>query len=82
MDYDIVVPATADGALVVTIVSWLKDEGDAVVKAEDLAEAATEKITLYITAPADGRLKEIRMAAGGQANVGDVIGVMTDTGGD
>ena len=82
MDYDIKVPATADGALVVTIVSWLKSEGDPVAKGEDLAEAATEKITLYITAMADGLLKEIRIAAGGRANVGDVIGVMTVSGGD
>ncbi|MEW5721717.1 MAG: biotin/lipoyl-containing protein [Thermodesulfobacteriota bacterium] len=81
MNYDIVVPATADGALVVTIVSWLKTEGEAVAKGEDLAEAATEKITLYIIAPADGRLKEIRVPAGGKVNVGEVIGVLTGGGG-
>ena len=81
MDHDIIVPTTADGALVVTIVSWLKNEGDRAAQGDDLAEAATEKITLYITAPTDGTLTEIRVPAGGQANVGDVIGVLR-SGGD
>lgn len=81
MEYEVVVPATADGALMVTIVSWLKAPGDAVVKDEDLAEAATEKITLYITAPDNGTLKSILIKEGEQAGVGDVIGVV-EAGGD
>ncbi|MBU0736102.1 MAG: lipoyl domain-containing protein [Proteobacteria bacterium] len=77
MDYDIVVPPTADGSAEVKIVSWLKEIGNPVRKGEDLAEATTEKITLYVTAPADGTLKEILVQAGEKARVNDVIGVMT-----
>ena len=81
MNLDILVPATADGALAVTIASWLKNQGDPVKKGEDLAEATTEKITLYITAPADGKLESILVPAGAKANVGDVIAKMNSDGG-
>ena len=43
MRYDIEIPPTADGALEVTVVSWIKEVGDQVSKGHDLAEATTEK---------------------------------------
>ena len=76
MNIDITVPPTADGALQVTLVEWIRKVGDSVSKGADLAEATTEKITLYITAPADGRLAEIRVEAGKKVKVGGVIGVI------
>ena len=76
MNYDIVIPPTADGALRVTLVSWIKKVGDFVTKGEDLAEATTEKITLYITAPADGIMSEITVEVGSKLEVGSVIGVL------
>lgn len=76
MHYDITMPATADGALEVTVVSWIKRVGDQVLKGEDLAEATTEKITLYVTAPANGTLTEILVQVGSKAKVGAVIGAM------
>ena len=76
MRYDIEIPPTADGALEVTVVSWIKEVGDRVSKGQDLAEATTEKITLYVTAPAEGTLSEIIVAAGSKVKVGTVIGVL------
>lgn len=76
MNVDITVPPTADGALQVTIVGWIRKVGDSVVKGEDLAEATTEKITLYITAPVDGTIKEITVLAGKKVKVGSVIGII------
>ena len=76
MRYNIVIPPTADGALEVTIVSWIKKAGDQVSKGQDLAEATTEKITLYVTAPADGTLSEIIVEPGTKVKVGTVIGVL------
>jgi pyruvate/2-oxoglutarate dehydrogenase complex dihydrolipoamide acyltransferase (E2) component len=76
MRHDIVVPRTADGAREVTIVAWLGEAGGSVAEGQDLAEATTEKITLYVTAPADGTLVEITAPVGSKARVGDVIGVM------
>jgi pyruvate/2-oxoglutarate dehydrogenase complex dihydrolipoamide acyltransferase (E2) component len=74
--YDIEIPPTADGALEVTIVSWIKNAGDQVSKGQDLAEATTEKITLYVTAPAQGTLTEIFVQVGSKVKVGTVIGAM------
>lgn len=78
MNFDIVVPPTADGSAEVTIVSWLKQVGQSISKGEDLAEATTEKINLYVTAPANGILQKILVAVGEKARVGQVIGIMTD----
>ncbi len=78
MRYDIVIPPTADGALEVTVVSWIKEVGNQVSKGEDLAEATTEKITLYITSPAEGTLSEIVVSAGSKVRVGTVIGVVEE----
>jgi len=76
MRYNIVIPPTADGALEVTVVSWIKKAGDQVSKGQDLAEATTEKITLYVTSPADGTLSEIIIEPGAKVKVGTVIGVL------
>ena len=76
MRYDIVIPPTADGALEVTVVSWIKQVGDQVAQGQDMAEATTEKITLYITSPADGTLSQIIISPGTKVKVGTVIGVL------
>jgi pyruvate/2-oxoglutarate dehydrogenase complex dihydrolipoamide acyltransferase (E2) component len=76
MRYEIKVPSTADGALAVTITAWLKNVGDNVSRSADLVEMTTEKITLYATSPADGKLVEILLEKGSNASVGDVIGVV------
>jgi len=74
MRHPISVPRTADGALKVTILNWLNAVGDTVKKGQDLVEAKTEKITLYVTVPADGKLAEIVVTAGQTVKVGEVIG--------
>ncbi len=76
MLYEIEIPPTADGSLEVTVVSWLMEAGDQVSKGQELAEATTEKITLYVTSPADGTLREIIVEAGSKVKVGTVIGVI------
>ncbi len=76
MDYEIVVPPTADGNLEVTVVRWLAEVGQAVQQGRDLVEATTKKIALYVSSPVDGTLMEIRIAEGGTAFVGDVLGIV------
>lgn len=76
MLHKMVIPSTADGALNVTVLRWLKQVGEQVVKGEDLVEAKTEKITLYVTAPVDGVLAEIKLAAGAYARVGAELGAV------
>jgi 2-oxoglutarate dehydrogenase E2 component (dihydrolipoamide succinyltransferase) len=74
MQYPISVPRTADGALKVTVLRWIKSVGDEVRKGEDLVEAKTEKINLYVTAPESGKLSEILAPAGTQISVGEALG--------
>lgn len=76
MDYEIVVPRTADGSQEVTIKRWMAAVGEPVQQGKDLVEATTEKIALYISPPVDGILAEIRQDAGSVAHVGDVIGIV------
>jgi pyruvate dehydrogenase E2 component (dihydrolipoamide acetyltransferase) len=78
MSIDIVIPPTADGALEVTVVSWIKEVGTPVSKGEDLAMATTSKITLYITSPADGILSKIIVSPGSKVPVGTVIGIVEE----
>lgn len=73
MRYEVKVPATADGSLSVKIGNWLKKVGDDVKTGQDLCEAATEKITLYVTSPVDGKLVEIVSQTGEKVKVGSVI---------
>jgi 2-oxoglutarate dehydrogenase E2 component (dihydrolipoamide succinyltransferase) len=74
MQYPLIVPRTSDGALKVTVLKWYKSVGDDVRKGDDLVETKTEKITVYITVPEDGKLTEILKAAGEFVDVGEVVG--------
>ena len=74
MEYDIVVPPTADGALKVKVGKWMAGVGDPVVKSKDLVEMTTEKIALYASSPVDGVLLEIVIDTGAEAKVGDLLG--------
>ncbi len=76
MRFDILIPRTSDGALEVTLVSWIKEVGAPVSKGEDLAMATTSKITLYVTSPADGTLTEIIVSPGSKVRVGTVVGIV------
>ncbi|MCC6187563.1 MAG: lipoyl domain-containing protein [Anaerolineales bacterium] len=76
MDYEVVIPSTADGALAVRVRRWLAAPGQPVKQGRDLVEVTTEKIALYVAVPADGVLAEIRVPAGNTARVGLVIGLV------
>lgn len=59
-----------------TIVAWHKAPGDSFTSGEALYEFETEKVTQSFEASADGRLLEIRVAEGEDAQVGDVVCVV------
>jgi 2-oxoglutarate dehydrogenase E2 component (dihydrolipoamide succinyltransferase) len=70
---DVVVPEVAESIHEVQILSWKKKAGDDVRKDDELVEVETEKATVPIAAPADGRLAEVLVEEGQFAQVGDVI---------
>jgi pyruvate/2-oxoglutarate dehydrogenase complex dihydrolipoamide acyltransferase (E2) component len=78
MRHELIIPSTSDGALAVTVTQWIKTLGDSVTKDEDLVEVKTEKINLYVTAPANGRIVEVLASPGDILSVGEVIGYVEE----
>lgn len=59
-----------------TIVKWHKQAGEEFSKGEALYEIETEKVTQEIEAPGAGRMLEILVAEGDEAEVGVVVCVV------
>jgi len=59
-----------------TLVEWLKKEGDRVEEGEPIFSIETDKASQEVKSDACGRLKEIRVAAGNVAQVGDVVALL------
>ena len=61
-----------------TIVSWNKNEGDAVKVGDVLAVIETDKANMEMEALGAGVLRKILVQAGGKAPIGSLIGVIAD----
>ena len=64
------------------LVSWSKQEGDAVKSGEVLAEVETDKAVMELTARGDGVLRKQLVAAGTTAAVGTLVGIIAEAGED
>lgn len=71
---DILLPADQTEGTTNTVGKWFKAVGDALVANEPLLEITTDKVTVEISAPADGVLVEILKAEGDTVEQGEVIG--------
>jgi len=80
MSVEIKVPSLGESETEATLVSWLKQEGDAVNVDDVLAEIESDKITMEITALDAGVLKEVRKQAGETVTPGEVIGIVDESG--
>lgn len=69
MTSDVLVPPLGQTVDTLTLVSWYKNEGDAVTEGEPLFAVETDKATLDVEAPASGVLREVRAAPGDQVKV-------------
>lgn len=76
MDIEIKVPSLGESESEATLVSWLKQEGEAVAVDEVLAEIESDKITLEIPALDAGVLKKVAKKAGDTVTPGEVIGII------
>ena len=77
---NIVTPTLGESVSEATIAGWKKAKGDAVKKDELLVELETDKVTLEVTAPADGVLVEIKANEGDSVVPEDVLGVVDTEG--
>jgi pyruvate/2-oxoglutarate dehydrogenase complex dihydrolipoamide acyltransferase (E2) component len=70
---EILVPEQEDG-VEMTVSTWLKEVGSAVLPGDIVAEMTTDKVNLEVEAPAGGTLVEIIAPAGSVVRSGDVLG--------
>lgn len=80
MAIDITVPQLGESIVEATVVQWFKQEGDTVTTGEALLELETEKVTLEVNANDSGVLTRIERAAGEDVRIGDLLGVLDDSG--
>ncbi|HWO42937.1 MAG TPA: biotin/lipoyl-containing protein, partial [Candidatus Eisenbacteria bacterium] len=73
------IPEVGESITEVTIGDWLKSEGDAVERDEEIVVIETEKATVEISAPQAGTLVRILKPSGETARVGDVIGEIDES---
>lgn len=57
----------------VTVVNWLRQEGETIVAGEGLVEVETEKTTFVIEAPQDGKLALIVKKKGDKARINELL---------
>lgn len=74
MKYEITVPEFAEGAEEINLRQWMVAVGDNVKKGDNIAEAATDKIAIYIESPRDGVITAILAEEGDRVLVGQIVG--------
>jgi len=72
----VLVPLLGEGVEEVTVIKWLKKEGDSVNELEPLLEVNTDKVDTEIPAPASGTVLKIMAEEGLPAKVGSVLALI------
>ncbi len=76
MAVELKVPAVGESITEVQIGEWLKNAGEEVHVDEALVVIETDKVTVELPSPIDGRVTKVLKKRGEQAKVGEVIGYM------
>jgi len=76
MPTDVIMPALGMAQETGKVMRWLKADGEAVAKGEPLLEVETDKVTVEIEAPADGKLGAVVVGEGAEVPVGTVIALV------
>jgi 2-oxoglutarate dehydrogenase E2 component (dihydrolipoamide succinyltransferase) len=69
----VLAPRLGEGVEELTIIKWLKAEGEAVRELEPLLEVETDKVVTQIPSPASGRLLKITVPENTPTHVGQVM---------
>lgn len=80
MSLEVFVPEVSEGVTSGTVISLAVAVGDEVEEDQTLLELETEKAVVAIPSPGAGRVSEIRVAEGDEAQVGAVIMLLEDSG--
>jgi 2-oxoglutarate dehydrogenase E2 component (dihydrolipoamide succinyltransferase) len=71
---DILTPTLGESVTEATVARWAKKPGDKVKKDEVLVELETDKVSLEVSAPADGVLQDVAAGEGATVTPGQVLG--------
>jgi pyruvate dehydrogenase E2 component (dihydrolipoamide acetyltransferase) len=80
MAISVVMPALEMAQETGKLISWLKKEGEAVAKGEPLLEIETDKAVMEIESPGDGLLAGVKVQAGAEVPVGQIIAWIVSNG--
>lgn len=75
--FEVKVPSLGESVVEATVIQWTKNVGDVVTIDDTIAELETDKVTLEISAPETGILKEIKAKKGDFVKVDQVLCVIT-----
>ncbi len=78
MPTNVTMPLLGESVLEGTIIKWMKQSGDRVVRDEPLYEISTDKVDSEIACPADGILAQIIVPEGTTVKVGALLAVIED----
>ena len=81
MAIEVTVPEMGESVLEATVSQWLKKEGDSVNVGDVLVELETDKVNVEVGAKGAGVLQQIKVPAGGDVKVGDVLGMIDEKAG-
>jgi len=70
---NVLVPDYAEGAKSIKLRDWYVEPGDTVSEGQEIAEAGTDKISIFIESPATGKIVELLAEPGDRVAVGQVI---------
>ncbi len=73
MAIELKIPSVGESITEVEIGQWLKSEGDSIARDENVVMLESEKATVELPSPSDGKLTKIVKRTGEKAAVGDVI---------
>ncbi len=75
---DVLMPQLGETVKEGTISTWFKNPGDKVKAGDNLFEIETDKVSMEVQAIENGTLKDVFVAAGETARVGDVLAFIDD----
>jgi 2-oxoglutarate dehydrogenase E2 component (dihydrolipoamide succinyltransferase) len=78
MSTEIRVPQLPESVADATLVAWHKRPGDAIRRDENLADLETDKVVLEVPAPANGVVRELRVASGTVVKSGQVLALIEE----
>jgi 2-oxoglutarate dehydrogenase E2 component (dihydrolipoamide succinyltransferase) len=78
MSIEVLVPALPESVADATLITWHKQAGDTVSKNESLVDLETDKVTLEVTAPQAGVLRQIIKDSGAVVTSGELLAVIEE----